>query len=89
MKDQRIRKIKQHFDLFLNNQKFKVLSCKIDEDNHTLSIKTKIWGQKFPHNGHFVFSIPSKNITRNLCISCHSSGKGDSIEEWHYTITNE
>lgn len=44
MKDKRIDKVKQHFDILFNNQKFKVISCKFNEADSVLSIKNQdIW----------------------------------------------
>ena len=89
MKDKRIDKVKQHFDIFFNNQKFKVISCKIDEANSVISIKTKIFGQPFPHNGCFTIAIPSKNTMQDLSVVFHSMSKDSSIEHWEYTIKSE
>lgn len=86
MKDKRFDKINRHFDIFLNDQKFKVISCKIDEVSHVLSIKTKIFGQAFPHHGRFIITIPSENTVMELCISFQSMGKEPAIEQWIYTI---
>ena len=89
MKDKRIHKVKQHFDMFFNNQKFKVIFCKIDEADSIISIKTKIFGQPFPHNGCFTIAIPSQNTTKDLPIVFRSMSKDSSIEHWEYTIKAE
>ena len=89
MRDKRIDKVKQHFDIFFNTQKFKVISCKIDERNEILSIKTKILGQAFPHNGHFTIAIPSQNTMQDLSVVFRSMIKDSSIEHWEYTIKTE
>ena len=89
MKDKRIDKVKQHFDMFFNNQKFKVISCKIDEADSIISIKTKIFGQPFPHNGCFTIAIPSQNTMQNLSVVFRSMSKDSSIEHWEYTIKAE
>lgn len=89
MRDHRVEKIKQHFDLFLNEQKFKVIHCNIDEIGHLLSIKTKVFGQAFPHNGHFALSIPSKNLLKELNNSFRSMDSNSSIEHWEYMIVTE
>ena len=89
MKDKRNVKIQQHFDLFINNKKFKVLSCKIDREKGTLSIRTKIFGQKFPHNGHFAITIPSQNTTENFSASFQLMAYSPSNEHWMYTIEGE
>ena len=89
MRDKRIKKVKQHFDMFFNSQKFKVISCKIDEGNGSLSIKTKIFGQNFPHNGRFTVTIPSQNTMQDLSVVFRSMSKDSSIEHWEYTIKTE
>ena len=86
MKDTRIDKVKHHFNVFLNNQKFKVISCKIDQVDGILSIKTKIFGQDFPHDGRFTITIPSQNIIQDLSVEFRSMSKDSSIEHWEYTI---
>ncbi len=89
MKDKRINKVKQHFDIFINDQKFKVISCKIDEANGTLSIKTKIFGQAFPHNGRFIITIPSQNTFHDLSVVFRAMTKDTVIEHWEYVIKAE
>ena len=89
MRDKRIDKVKQHFDMFFNTQKFKVISCKIDEQNKFLLIKTKIFGQDFPHIGHFTIAIPSQNTMQDLSVVFRSMSKDSSIEHWEYTIITE
>ncbi len=89
MKDNRINKVKQHFDLFFNDQKFKVISCKIENANGGISIKTKIFGQHFPNNGRFIISIPSQNFTQELSVVFKSMYKDTAIENWEYTIKSK
>ena len=89
MKDKRLDKVKQHFDILINDQKFKVISCKIDEADSILSIITKIFGQTFPHNGRFTITIPSQNTTHDLSVLFRSVCKDSSIEHWEYTIEAE
>lgn len=89
MKDKRIDKVKQHFDMFFNDQKFKVISCKIDEADGTLSIKTKIFGQDFPHNDRFMIAIPSQNINLDLSVVFQSMRKDITMEHWEYAIKSE
>ena len=89
MTDKRINKVKQHFDIFINDQKFKVISCKIDEVNGMLSIKTKIFGQAFPRNGRVTITIPSQNSMQDLSVVFHSMSKDSSIEHWEYVIKSE
>ena len=89
MKDKRINKVKQHFDMFFNHQKFKIISYKIDEADSILFIKTKIFGQDFPHNGRFTIVIPSQNIMQDLSVVFRSMSKDSSIEHWEYTIKAE
>ena len=89
MKDKRINKVKQHFDMFFNEQKFKVISCEIDEANGTFSIKTKISGQAFPNSGRFIISSPSRNSTQDLSIVFRGMSTNTAIEHWEYTIKSE
>ena len=89
MKDKRVDKVNQHFDVFFNDRKFKIISCKIDDATGIISIKTKIFGQRFPHGGHFVLSIPSQNITRDVSIAFHAKAKDPAIENWEYTFKSE
>lgn len=89
MKDKRLNKVKQHFDILINDQKFKVISCKIDEAGSILSIKTKIFGQDFPHNGCFTIAIPSQDTMQDLSVVFRSMSKDSSIEHWEYTIKTE
>ncbi|MBR5524221.1 MAG: hypothetical protein IKU51_03010 [Clostridia bacterium] len=89
MKDKRLNKVKQHFDILINDQKFKVISCKIDEAGSILSIKTKIFGQDFPHNGCFTIAFPSQDTMQDLSVVFRSMSKDSSIEHWEYTIKPE
>ena len=86
MRDKRISKIRQHIDIFLNDQKFKVLSYKIDMNGGYLSFKTKVFGQDFPHDGRFTITIPTKNIMQDVCISFRSMSSNTVLEHWEYTI---
>ena len=89
MKDKRISKVKQHFEMFFGDRKFKVISYKIDEADSILSIKTKIFGQDFPHNGRFTIAIPSQDTMQDLSVEFQSMSKDSSIEHWEYTIKVE
>ena len=89
MKDKRIDKITQHYDIYINDRKYKVLSCSICEQEHKLSVKTKIRGQDFPRYGHFTITIPAENISQDFCISFQSMGSNTAIEHWEYTILPE
>ncbi len=89
MKDKRISKVKQHVEMFFNDRKFKVISCKIDEAEGTLSINTKIFGQDFPRNGRFTIAIPSQDTMQDLSVVFRSMSKDSAIEHWEYTIKPE
>ncbi len=89
MKDRRIDKVKQHFYILINDRKFKVISCKIDEAEGNLSIKTKIFGQDFPRSGRFTIAIPSQDIMQDLSVVFRSRSKDSAIEHWEYTIKPE
>lgn len=58
-----MQKIKQHYDIFINDKKYKVLTCNICEEKRLL-LKTKIKGQDFPQNGKLLISIPSDDLSR-------------------------
>ncbi len=89
MKDQRAEIIQKHYDIFFDHKKYKVIACRIDETNHTLSIKTKVHGQPFPMTGRFTFAVPSEQITEEICISFQSMCNNSSIEHWQYTIIQD
>lgn len=86
MKDKRMDKLKKHDDIYINDLKFKVLSCKICDEDRKLIIKTKVFGQCFPHNGQIVLVIPSENVSRELSLSFEYMGSNPTIEEWVYRI---
>ena len=89
MKDKRINKIEQHYDVFFNDHKFKIIAFKIDESNGIIFIKTKIFGQPFPRKGRFLISIPSKKTTQDISIEFRSMCKDTAIENWEYTFKPE
>ena len=86
MKDTRIAKIKQHYDIFINDLKYKVIAFNINEEESILTIKTKIKGQAFPLNGQFHISIPSKKHSKNIQVEFKSMSSDVKIEIWEYTI---
>lgn len=86
MKDQRAEKIQKHYDIYFNTQKFKVLSCQMDEDTHKLCIKTKIKGQPFPKDGQFLIKIPSENVLNEVTLSFQSMTSNTALEHWEYEI---
>jgi len=88
MNDKRMDKIKQHYDVFINDCIFKVISCKVD-DNRFLSIKTKVFGQKFPQGGRIIINIPSENISKELMLSPPVMFKDPSIERWEYSVIQD
>lgn len=73
-------------DIFFNNEKFKIVSCGIDESNGILTIKTKVFDQSFPHNGHFTIAIPSQNTDLDVAITFHTMWKNSAIKLWKYAI---
>ena len=89
MKDKRIDIVKKHFDVYFDDQKFKVIACKIDEVEGALFIKTKIFGQAFPRGGHFRIVNPSVKEAKELCIRFYSKSKNEGIENWVYTIIGD
>ncbi len=89
MKNKQINKIKAHYEIFINGKKFKVLSCKIDKNNNTIAITTKIFGQDFPQNSKVSILIPSENLSENFEVKLNYMYKNTATEQWHYTITQQ
>ena len=89
MKDKRLIKISQHIDIFINDSRFKVLSCKLDNDNRLLRIKTKIKGQTFPCNGRIIVSIPNGDSVANISVIYHSMSSDEKIENWEYKLITD
>lgn len=86
MKDKKIEKIKQHYDIYINDVKFKVIACNINKDKRTLSIKTKIRGQSFPENGQLTIKIPSLDYSQSVCATFEYMMDSTKIEHWVYHI---
>ena len=89
MKDKRLIKISQHIDIFINDSRFKVLSCKLDNDNRFLRIKTKIKGQKFPCDGIVIISLPDNENITTLSTEYHSMYNDEKTETWEYRLLTE
>ena len=85
MKDKRLEKIKKHYNIQIDNQQFKILSCKVDQDHSIFTIKTKIMGQHFPHGNNCQVLIPDDTI-HSLTIGFKTMYKDEKIETWEYTI---
>ena len=89
MKDKRLIKINQHIDEFINDSKFKVLSCQINSENKILRIKTKIRGQKFPCDGAVVVSIINEENITKISAIYHSMYSDEKTETWEYKLLND
>ncbi len=85
MKDKRTEKINQHYFISLNNQRFKILKCKIDTEKELLTIKTKIFGQKFPESNNILVSF-EEDCNQSFLVSWKGMFKDEKIECWEYTI---
>ena len=85
MKDKRLEKIKKHYNIQIDNQKFKILSFKVDQDHSIFTIKTKNMGQHFPHGNNCQVLIPDDTI-HSLTIGFKTMYKDEKIETWEYTI---
>ena len=86
MKDKRIEKLKQHYFISLNDQRFKILKHNIDAEKELLIIKTKVFGQDFPHDNNILVSIEEDN-KQSFFVAWKSMFKDEKIECWEYTIT--
>ncbi len=85
MKDKRTEKLKQHYFISLNNQRFKILKHKIDSEKELLTIKTKIFGQKFPEGYNILVSIDD-DCKQSFLAAWKGMSKDEKIECWEYTI---
>ena len=86
MKDKRLEKIKKHYNIQIDNQQFKILSHKVDQDHSILIIKTKIMGQHFPHGSNCQVLI-SDAAVHSLKIGFKTMHKDQKVETWEYTIS--
>ena len=84
MKDNRIEKIKQHYTIILNGKNYKVLKHKIDTEKALLTIKTKVFGQGFPHGDNISASFSEDHQT--FVISWKGMWKDEKAEHWEYKI---
>ena len=85
MKDNRLKKIKQHDTIILNGRNYKVLKHKIDREKSLLTIRTKVFGQDFPHGDNISVSI-EKDSTQTVTVAFRSMWKDEKIERWEYNI---
>ena len=86
MSDKRMEKIKLHYDIYINDLKYKVIACVINEEKGTLSLKTKVRGQMFPKNGLVTLCIPSKEYTKTLNLAFKGMLTQPKLEHWEYVI---
>ena len=89
MKDKRLIKNNNHIDIFINDSKFKILSCKLNNDSGILRIKTKIKGQKFPCDGIVVVSLPDNESIITLSAKYHCMYNDSKIETWEYILLTD
>ena len=86
MKDKRLEKIKKHYNIQIDNQLFKILNHKVDQDHSIFTIKTKIMGQPFPQGNNYQALIPDDTV-HTLTIRFKAMYKDEKIETWEYTIS--
>ncbi len=84
MKDNRIEKIKQHYNITLNDKNFKVLKHKIDIEKSLFTIKTKVFGQDFPHGDNISFFSSDHN--QHFVVTWKGTFKDEKVECWEYRI---
>ena len=85
MKDNRIEKIRQHYTIILNNKSYKVLKHKIDSEKSLLTIKTKVFGQNFPHGENISFAT-AEDSDSTFIVTWKGGWKDEKIECWEYKI---
>jgi predicted GH43/DUF377 family glycosyl hydrolase len=85
MKDNRIEKIKQHYTITFNGKNYKVLKHKIDVEKSLLTIKTKIFGQDFPHGDNISVST-AKDNDQIFVVAWKGMWKDEKVENWEYKI---
>ena len=83
MKDNRLEKIKQHYTISLNGRNYKVLKHKIDREKSLLTIRTKIFGQDFPHGDNISVSTAENNAQITI-VAWKGMWKDEKVEHWEY-----
>lgn len=69
----------------MNNERFKILKHVIDDDKSLFTIRTKIFGQNFPHGDNVLVSIP-EDSDQTFIVAWKSMCKDEKIEYWEYKI---
>ena len=85
MKDNRLEKIKQHYTISLNGRNYKVLKYKMDREKSVLTIRTKIFGQDFPHGDNISVST-EEDGAQPVIVVFRSMWKDEKVERWEYNI---
>ena len=85
MKDNRIEKIKQHYTITFNGKNYKILKHKIDSEKSLLTIKTKVFGQNFPHGENISVST-AEDSNSTLIVAWKGMWKDEKVETWEYKI---
>ena len=91
MKDNRIEKIKQHYTIILNNKRYKVLKHKIDSEKSLLTIKTKVFGQNFPHGENISF-VTAEDSDSTLIVAWKGMWKDEKeycVRQFHHNFVTE
>ena len=82
MKDKRLNKIKQHYVIFINGEKFKIMNYIISDNPHKqIRLITKVKGQHFPWNEEVKIEIVTDD--RNITVYGVSAGA------WHSPTAEE
>ena len=85
MKDKRIEKVKQHYFISLNDERFKILKHKIDPEKALLTIRTKVFGQNFPRGDNILVSTSDDNEP-SFVVAWKGTWKDEKVECWEYKI---
>ena len=85
MEDKRTKKVKQHYFIYLNNERFKILKHTIDDNKSLFTIRTKIFGQNLPHGDNVLVSM-SEDGDQTFIVAWKSMYKDEKIEYWEYKI---
>jgi len=89
VKDRRAEKMKKHYNITLNGNKFKVLNCIVSKDEKTLSIRTKVFGQRFPWESFVLAEIPADEGSHYLWLNYAGMSSNTKLENWEYHIVQE
>lgn len=87
MQDKKSEKIKKHYDIYIDGNKFKILNF-ILSDN-TLRLLTKIKGQPFPCGNVVCVLISADGQEVDLKCKFKHAALSPILEDWRYEIVDE